>query len=123
MLDKFADELREKREQSGITLLQMANKTRIDIKFLEALDQGNFSFLPELYVKAFIKQYAKEVGFDEDETIKRYEAAKEGRLFQQEEQIPEPETPLEQKSPEQPQIKQPAPHLSPQNLHLSRHNH
>ncbi|MCJ7552968.1 MAG: DUF4115 domain-containing protein [Ignavibacteriaceae bacterium] len=109
MLDKFADELREKREQSGITILQMANKTRIDIKFLEALDQGNFSFLPELYVKAFIKQYAKVVGFDEDQTIKRYEAAKEGRLFQQDELIPEPETPLEQKSHEQSPIKQPAP--------------
>ncbi len=109
MLDKFADELREKREQSGITLLQMANKTRIDIKFLEALDQGNFSFLPELYVKAFIKQYAKVVGFDEDQTIKRYEAAKEGRLFQQDELIPEPETTLEQKSQEQSPIKQPAP--------------
>lgn len=89
MLDKFADELRKKREQSGITLHQMASKTKIDIKFLEALDEGNFAFLPELYVKAFIKQYAKVVGLDETESIKRYEAARDGRLSASEAAEPE----------------------------------
>lgn len=80
MLDKYAEELREAREKKGITLQQMAAKTRIDIKFLEAIDNGNFSFLPELYVKAFLKQYARVVGLEEKETIERYEDAKEGRL-------------------------------------------
>jgi hypothetical protein len=60
----------------------MAAKTRIDLKFLEAIDNGNFSFLPELYVKAFIKQYAKVVDLDEQETINRYEEAKAGRLIE-----------------------------------------
>jgi cytoskeletal protein RodZ len=85
MLDNYADELREARERKGITLQQMAAKTRIDIKFLEAIDNGNFSFLPELYVKAFLKQYAKVVGLDEKETVERYEAAKEGKLMVKEE--------------------------------------
>lgn len=93
MLDKFADELREKREQSGISLQQMANKTRIDIKFLEAIDEGNFAFLPELYVKAFIKQYAKSVGLDEAATIKRYEAARDGKLYENLIQTPESDEP------------------------------
>lgn len=97
MLDKFADELREKREQIGITLHQMASKTKIDIKFLEALDEGNFAFLPELYVKAFIKQYAKVVGLDETETIKRYESARDGRLFAAETTEPKVENPVEEK--------------------------
>jgi cytoskeletal protein RodZ len=48
----------------------MAARTRIDLKFLEAIDNGNFSFLLDLYVKAFIKQYAKAVDLDEQETIK-----------------------------------------------------
>lgn len=85
MLDKYAEELREAREKKGITLQQMAAKTRIDIKFLEAIDNGNFSFLPELYVKAFLKQYAKVVGLDEKETVERYENAKEGKLIVKEE--------------------------------------
>jgi transcriptional regulator with XRE-family HTH domain len=85
MLDKYAEELREARDKKGITLQQMAAKTRIDIKFLEAIDNGNFSFLPELYVKAFLKQYAKVVGLDEKETIERYEDAKDGKLIVKEE--------------------------------------
>ena len=85
MLDNYAEELREARGKKGITLQQMAAKTRIDIKFLEAIDNGNFSFLPELYVKAFLKQYAKVVGLDEKETVERYEDAKEGKLVIKEE--------------------------------------
>ena len=85
MLDKYAEELREAREKKGITLQQMAAKTRIDIKFLEAIDNGNFSFLPELYVKAFLKQYAMVVGLDEKETVERYDDAKAGKLVIKEE--------------------------------------
>lgn len=81
MLDKFAEELREARLSANMTLQQMAAKTRIDPKFLEALDSGDFFFLPELYVKAFIKEYADAVGVDVDLTIKKYELAKQGLDF------------------------------------------
>jgi cytoskeletal protein RodZ len=79
MLKKFTEELKEQREKVGITLQNVAAKTRIDIKFLEALEDGNVNFLPELYVKAFIKQYAKVVGLDEEETLQKYILAKEGK--------------------------------------------
>ena len=49
------------------------------MKFLEALEDGNFNFLPEIYVKAFIKQYAKVVGLDEEGTLQNYILAKEGK--------------------------------------------
>ena len=100
MLDKFADELRQAREENEISLQQMAAKTRIDIKFLEAIDNGNFSFLPTIYVRAFIKQYAKTVGLDEEETIKKYEGAKQGKLPEKvkvEEKKEEPKEPVEEK--------------------------
>lgn len=90
MLDKFAEELKEAREKSGITLQQIAQKSRIDLKYIQAIDQGDFNFLPELYVKAFIKQFAKIVGLDEQGTIKKYEAARAGRIPEEE---PEPEKP------------------------------
>jgi len=103
MLDKFADELRQQREKSGLTLQQMATKTRIDLKFLEAIDQGNFSFLPDLYVKAFVKQYAKTIGLDEDITLKKFEAAREGKEFD-----PNPPVPIEEvKQPDIPKIEAP----------------
>jgi len=108
MLDKFADELRQQRESSGITLQQMATKTRIDLKFLEAIDQGNFSFLPDLYVKAFVKQFAKIIGLDEDLTLNKFEAAREGKEFD-----PNPPAPIEEikqaevPEPESPRIETP----------------
>lgn len=106
MLDKFADELREQREKSGISLQQLATKTRIDLKFLEAIEQGNFAFLPDLYVKAFVKQYAKTVGLDESLMIKKYEAAKEGKEYDPNQ--PEPEIKNEEpvkKEPSQEPVK------------------
>ena len=86
MLDKYAEELRGEREKKGITLQQMAAKTRIDIKFLEAIDNGNFSFLPELYVKAFLKQYARVIGLDEQEMVQKYADAKGGKLEDRDEE-------------------------------------
>ena len=109
MLDKFAEELRQAREESEITLQQMAAKTRIDIKFLEAIDNGNFSFLPNIYVRAFIKQFAKTVGLDEEETIKKYEAAKQGKLPEKVEvEAEEKKEPVEKDIPE-PEKKQTQP--------------
>lgn len=115
MLDKFADELREQREKSGLSLQQLANKTRIDLKFLEAIDQGNFAFLPELYVKAFIKQYAKTVGLDETLMIKKFEAAKEGKEFNP--NPPDPE--LVQPQTELPDQKAPINEISKPNIKYS----
>jgi len=80
MLEKIAEELHEARLKSGITLQQMAGKTRVDIKFLEAIDNGDFTFLSEPYVKAFIKDFARMVGLDENQIILKFEAAKQGKL-------------------------------------------
>jgi transcriptional regulator with XRE-family HTH domain len=93
MLDRFAEQLRKARLKKGASLQQIAAKSRIDIKFLEAIDNGNFGFLPELYVKAFIKQYAKAIDLDEQETIKKYEDALAGKIIDEE----EPKSLLEQK--------------------------
>jgi len=93
MFDKFAEYLRKARLKKGITLQQIAAKTRIDIKFLEAIDSGNLGFLPDLYVKAFIKQFAKAVDLDELETIKKYEDALAGKYIDED----EPNSLLEQK--------------------------
>jgi transcriptional regulator with XRE-family HTH domain len=90
MLDKFAQELRETREAQNISLKEMAEATRIDMKFLEAIDKGNFAFLPDLYVKAFIKNYAKQVGLNPEVTIKKFEAAKAGKSFDLPKQESEP---------------------------------
>lgn len=94
MLKAFAEKLKRTREKAGITLQRVSAKTRIDIKFLEAIEQGDIDFLPELYVKAFIKQYAKVIGLDEDETLQEYLIAREGKeLESDKEEVVESNTP------------------------------
>ena len=93
MLDRFSEQLRKARLKKGASLQQIAAITRIDLKFLEALDNGNFGFLPDLYIKAFIKQYAKAVDLDEQETLKKYEDALAGKYIEDD----EPKSLLEQK--------------------------
>ncbi len=88
MYDKLSQELKDARLRSGISLQQLANKTRIDLKFLESMEDGNFSFLPDLYVKSFLKEYVRFVGLDDNLILKKYEAAKQGKEYVE----PTPET-------------------------------
>lgn len=99
MFDKLSQELREARERSGLSLQQLANKSRIDLKFLQAIEDGNLSFLPELYVKAFLKEYSRFVGLNEIVILKKYQAIKEGKAYQ------EPETPQDKKKEDVPEKK------------------
>jgi cytoskeletal protein RodZ len=99
MLEDFADELKNARLKKGISLEEMAARTRIDIKFLEAIDNGNFGFLPELYVKAFIKDYAKVIDLDEEEVIRKYIDAKVGKHSEKDSSESRPEEKKEIESP------------------------
>ncbi len=116
MFDKFAEELKAAREKNGLTIQQVAAKSRIDIKFLEAMEIGDFSFLPELYVKAFVKDYAKIVGLDPVIMLKKYNAARQGEIYSEEAEenknISEP--PVENNEPEpKPAVEQPPIEKSP----------
>lgn len=77
-LQKFAEELRVTREAKEISILQISNRTKIDPKFLNAIENADFDILPELYVRAFIKEFAQTVDLNPKEIIQKYELAKTG---------------------------------------------
>ncbi len=93
-LKQFSEELRAKRESSGISLEQISTKTRLDLKFLEAIEDGNFGVMPEVYMRAFIREYAHAVDIDADAALKKYDLAKEGKLKEEKRIV------LEKKAPE-----------------------
>ncbi|HUI29868.1 MAG TPA: helix-turn-helix domain-containing protein [Candidatus Acidoferrales bacterium] len=68
-MEKFSEYLRAQREERKIRLSDVAVQTRISLKFLEAIEDGNFEILPETYIRAFIRDYAKAIGLDPDETV------------------------------------------------------
>jgi cytoskeletal protein RodZ len=80
-LKNFASDLKHLRENSGFTLQNIHQKTRIDIKFLEAIEEGNFDVIENVYVRAFIKSYASAIGLDPNETLKNFDSAREGKLY------------------------------------------
>lgn len=79
-LKKFADELKLMRESKSISLQQIAVKTKIDLKFLQAIEEANFDVLPEIYIRAFIKEYSQTIDLNSKETIQKFDNAKVGRL-------------------------------------------
>ncbi|MFZ1080451.1 MAG: RodZ domain-containing protein [Candidatus Kryptoniota bacterium] len=72
-MENFCEHLKAQREEKKIRLSDVAIQTRISIKFLEEIEAGNFEILPTTYIRAFIRDYAKAVGLDPDETIKRFD--------------------------------------------------
>jgi transcriptional regulator with XRE-family HTH domain len=60
------ERLREAREAQGLTLIDVANRTRIPIRHLEAIEESRFDTLPSpTYAIGFAKTYARAVGLDE----------------------------------------------------------
>jgi cytoskeletal protein RodZ len=69
----FSEELRRAREEKNISLADISKSTRINLKYLEALDQGLFDILPQAYIRAFIREYANAVGLSPAETLQKYD--------------------------------------------------
>ena len=65
--------LREAREQRGVSLRQIAERTRISVMALEALERNDIKRLPGgIFTRAFIRAYAGEVGLDPERTVQDF---------------------------------------------------
>ena len=66
--------LKEAREQKNLTLEQLQETTKIQKRYLAAIEDNKFSVLPgKFYAKAFIKEYANAVGIDSKELLDQFE--------------------------------------------------
>lgn len=64
------------RRNRGISLQQIADTTKISIRSLEAIEQGDFRKLPGgIYNTSYIKQYARAIDYDESELLSAYHRA------------------------------------------------
>ena len=85
--------LKETRTKNNIPLEDVANKTKININILRALEKENIETLPnKTYVKGFVKNYAKTIGLDLNQAIEAYEL-----LYKENE--PEVEAPTDEEEP------------------------
>ena len=66
-------ELRQARERRGLTVHDLSDITKISPRVLKAIDTCDESGLPAaVYTRAFVKSYAREVGLDPADTVRRY---------------------------------------------------
>jgi cytoskeletal protein RodZ len=69
-MGSFGENLRRERELRGVSLREIADNTKISIRFLEALEEDRVDVLPGgLFPRSFVRQYATFVGLDPDRAV------------------------------------------------------
>jgi len=72
----FGHYLKSIRLEKGISLEEISNETKIRVDILLLIEKEDFDRLPaEVYVKSFLRAYAKAVGADEEEAVRRCESS------------------------------------------------
>jgi len=67
------ERLREARERQKVSLHAIAEKTNISVRFLDAIEKGQFDKLPGgIFTRGFIRSYAAQVGLDPDATVAQF---------------------------------------------------
>ena len=65
--------LREARERRGVSLRQIADRTKIAVSVLEGLERNDISRLPGgIFGRAFVRSFATEIGLDPEATIQEF---------------------------------------------------
>jgi cytoskeletal protein RodZ len=69
----FGETLRKERESRGIALDTVVGTTKISLRHLNAIESDRFDQLPGgVFNKGIVRNYARTLGLDEDEWVKRY---------------------------------------------------
>ena len=64
----FGEWLRRQREMLEISLRDIADRTKISLRYLEAMEADRFDLLPApIFAKGFLREYARYVGLSPDD--------------------------------------------------------
>ena len=70
----LGEKLRKLRQQYRMSYAEIAKETRIQAKYLEYRERGEYDQRPaEVYVRGFVKSYARHLGLDDDAFLKLYD--------------------------------------------------
>src|SRR5213592_2754282 len=73
-MGSFGENLRRERELRGIDLRDIAEATKISVRFLQALEQDRVDILPGgIFPRAFVRQYARYLGLDPDRMVTEFD--------------------------------------------------
>jgi len=76
-MESVGQYLRQQREAKSMSLEEVARATRVPMSSVERLELDQFDELPgEVFVRGFMKSYARAVGIDSDDVLARYTASR-----------------------------------------------
>jgi cytoskeletal protein RodZ len=72
-MPSFGEQIKRERELRKVSLKEIAEATKISVRFLRALEENDFSQLPGgVFDRGFVRAYAQFVGLDEEATVEAY---------------------------------------------------
>ncbi|MEP7342476.1 MAG: RodZ domain-containing protein [Acidobacteriota bacterium] len=73
-MPSLGQQLKQAREERGLTIKQIADGTHIGTPFLQAIESDNYESLPGgIFNRAFVRKFAGQVGFDQEQAVKLYD--------------------------------------------------
>jgi cytoskeletal protein RodZ len=73
----LGERMKKIREERRLSLSEISKHTKIQIKYLEYIEEGAYAKLPaDVYVKGFLRSYAAFMGLNESGIIKQFEREK-----------------------------------------------
>ncbi|CAN5527380.1 hypothetical protein BH10ACI4_BH10ACI4_32200 [soil metagenome] len=75
-MERFCDELRWEREQRNVSLETICAVTKVQSRYLQALEAGDYGNLPGgVFRKGILRGYLAVLGLDETDWMQRFEAS------------------------------------------------
>ena len=74
MVESLGSYLRNEREMQQMSVAELSQITRIPTRILHLIESDEFDALPaEVFVRGFLRAYARAIGIDEDEVLEWYQ--------------------------------------------------
>jgi cytoskeletal protein RodZ len=72
-MPSFGEELKRERELRAISLREVAEATKVNIRYLEAIEKNDFEDLPGgVFNRGFVRAYAQFIGVDPEAMVNAY---------------------------------------------------
>ena len=92
--ENYGSLLREARERRCVSLTDISRKTKVPASSLALLESGRLDGLPaDVFVRGFIRSYAKHVGISDVEPLGLYQKAVDDRRRAEENAVSQPRVP------------------------------
>ncbi len=78
--EAFFDALKSHRESQNIEISEICEFTKINQKYIQAIESGDFTVLPTVYMRLFLRAYTEFIGADSAKALEDYELLTTGTI-------------------------------------------